>query len=245
MKKNAENAAKLTKLLKKLKQSAEAEPVPERTALEHLIYAFLAWNTTRNQADQAMGKLKRATVDLNDLRVTDPIEIAEILGTRYSKAEERAERLVMVLRGVYQLEHGMVTKTLSAMPKREARTKLEELPGVVPFVSASVLLYGLGAHAIPVDDQLVTKLRSDGVVEEDATVEQVQSFLEQNIRAGDGLEAAQLLRVYAEAKVTLADSTKPGKKTSKAGSGRTAAKTGTSKPKTTKTTTKKKTTAKR
>lgn len=233
MKKNAEHAAKLSKLLKQLRRSVDLEPLPERTPLEHLVYAFLCWNTTRNQADQAFNRLKRATVSLNDLRVTDPLEIAEILGNRYAKAEERAQRLVMVLHGVYKVEHAMEMDTIAAMPKREARTTLEAMEGMVPFVSASVLLLGLGAHAIPVDDQLVTRLKIDGVVEDDATVEQVQSFCEHQIRAGEGVDAHQLLRAYAEraAKVELDAAAKKagtGRKTTKK-STKTTRKTGTSK----------------
>lgn len=254
MKKNAENAARLSKLLTRLRKSVEIEPAPQRTPLEHLIYAFLAWNTTRNQADQGLNKLRRATVDLNDLRVTDPLEIAEILGNRYAKVEERSHRLVLVLRDVYRVEHAMEMDTIAAMPKREARSTLEGMEGMVPFVSASVLLLGLGAHAIPVDDQLVTRLRSDEIVDDDATVEQVQSFLEHNIRADDAAEAHQLLRAYAErhAKVDLSapvrSSGRSSRKTTRSTKKNTASKSrSTKRPTRAKTTrkTKKKTTARR
>lgn len=222
MKNNAVYAARLSKLLKELRRSAEPAPAPQRTPLEHLIYAFLAWNTTRNQADQAFNRLKRASVDLNDLRVTDPVEIAEILGTRYSKASERAQRLVLVLRGVYQVEHAMEMERITAMPKREARSTLEQMPGMVPFVSASVLLFGLGAHAIPVDDQLVARLRADEVVDPEATIEQVQSFLEHNIRADDAVASHQLLRPYAERAVKVSLGSATGGRTTR----KTAASTG-------------------
>lgn len=263
MKKHAQSA-QLTKLLKQLRDSVDPEPPPERTPLEHLIFAFLAWNTTRNQAEQALGRLKRATVDLNDLRVTDPLEIAEILGARYSKAEERAQRLVLVLKQVYEVEHGMEMNTIAAMPKREARATLEQMQGMVPFVSASVLLLGLGAHAIPVDDQLVTRLKADGIVDEEATPEQVQSILEHHIRADEGRATHPLLRAYAERAVKVEVETGPEAKpaagktsskkktTSKAAkapasksTGGTAKKTKTAKKTTKKKTTKKKTSTRR
>lgn len=248
MKKNADKGPLLTNLLSQLRKSVEIEDLPERTPLEHLVYAFLAWNTTRNQADPAFRRLKRAFVDLNELRVSDPVEIADALGSRYARVEERAQRLMMVLNGVYRVEHAMEMERISAMPKREARATLEEIEGMVPFVSASVLLLGLGAHAIPVDDQLVARLKADGVVDEDAAVPQVQSFLEHQIRADDGPEAHQLLRAYAEraADVDLTARTKkPTRRTSKTTTARTRKASTRRKTTTRKKTTKKKATARR
>ena len=41
----------------------------------------------------------------------------------------------------------------------------------------TLILLGLGGHAVPVDDGLLERMQADGVVDPDATVEEAQGFL--------------------------------------------------------------------
>jgi len=230
-------ARKLRGLLRKVK--AEPAPSPPPTdPLEQLIYAFMLWETTRRQADQGYSRLMRTFVDINELRVSDPVEIMQGFGDRYSRADERALRLRETLNSIYNAEHAVCLDGLKDKSKRDARAYLESLNGIVPFVSASVVLHALGGHAIPVDEQLAAKLKRDGVVDEDATIEEIQSFLENNIKAAEDARAHDTLRTYVE---TGGPATT--KKTSKPTSRKTTRKT--SKKSTKKKTTKKKTTKKK
>ena len=74
-----------------------------------LVMSFLMWQATSVKAAAAFDRLSDATVDFNDLRVTLPHEIVDLIGPRYPMALERAERLRTVLRDV--AKHG-------AMPKK-------------------------------------------------------------------------------------------------------------------------------
>ncbi len=191
-------ATRLQKLLKKLKGAVEIPEPVERDLLDHLIHAFLVWNASRNQADKALGPLMDSVIDYNDLRVSDPGEVVETIGAKYPKAEERAQRLKLSLNSIYKNEHATSLATLGGKSKKDARQYLVSLEGMVPFVSASVILLGLGGHAVPVDDALLDRMRDDGVVDPDATVEEAQSFLEHQIKASDSLKAYHLLRAYVE-----------------------------------------------
>jgi len=195
------NANEYAKKLRALLDRQAAEPFAEEMPLEplgQLIYAALLWETTRKQAEQGYRRLMSRVVDVNELRVSDPSEIIAALGPRYSKVGERAMMLRQTLQAIYEREHAVDLKPLIAMPKREARQYLETLEGIEPFVAASVLLISLEAHAVPVDEQLVRKLKKDGIVDEEADLDDARSFLEHHIKASEGLEAHCRLRTYVE-----------------------------------------------
>ncbi|MBI1369771.1 MAG: hypothetical protein GC162_14085 [Planctomycetes bacterium] len=213
--KNASDYAKhLSKLISYLHKSASEREVPERPPLEQLVHSFLCWESSHNQADQAFVKLMREVVDFNDLRVTDPAQIVAIIGSSYSRAEERAYRLSRALHAIYRKEHAMDLSRVKELPKREAREYLEGLEGMPPFVAASVVLLSLDGHAMPVDDQLLDRLKRDGIVDEEATMAEVQSFLETHIRAADGIVAYVLMRAYVERPIKF-DGGAPRKTTKK------------------------------
>lgn len=211
MKNAPEHAKRLSQLLSRLDQQvAPAEP-DELDPLRQMIHAFLVWEASRNQADQAYARLMRETVDLNDLRVSDPHEVAEVIGKRYALAEERCYRLHRALHDVYRREHAVDLARLRDVTKRDARNYLDGLEGMVPFVSASVCLLSLNAHALPADEQLRERLARDGVVDEDAPLEEVQSFLEHNILADDALNAYHRLRAYVERPIKVDLGKPPGR----------------------------------
>ena len=216
------NATAYAKKLRGLLRRTRAVPPPHEPPtdpIQQIIYAFLVWETTRKQADGAYGRLLRAFVDINELRVSDPVEIMQAVGERYSRLDERALHLRETLNAIYNAEHAVCLDALKDKSKRDARAYLDALSGMVPFVSASVVLYALGGHAIPVDDQLVTKLKKDGIVDDQATLAEVQAFLENNIKAAEGLKAHDTLRSYVEtggaAAATRRSTKRPTKKSTK------------------------------
>jgi endonuclease III len=197
--KNAtEHAKQLKSLLATVRKQVDLPEPFEMEPLSQLIFASLCADATTDQADAAYSALIEAMVDLNELRVTDPVDLVAIIGRGYPLAEFRIHHLSRVLHAVYQREHGMDMSSVKSMAKREARAYLEELDGITPFVAASVMLLSLGGHAIPVDRQLHARLEKDGVVEDGSELADVQSFLEHHVRADDGPEAYHLLRAYVE-----------------------------------------------
>lgn len=197
MKNATEHAKKLRGLLRRT--PAEQDSKQPTDPLGQLIYAFCLWETTRRQAHQGYNRLIKQVVDANDLRVSDTTELIGWLGDRYSRADERAMRLREVLHAIYRREHAVTLDHVVDLPKREARSYLESLDGMVPFVAASVVLIALDGHAIPVDEQLVAKLKRDGAADPDAGLAEVQAFLEHQIKAADALKAHAQLRACAEA----------------------------------------------
>ncbi|MDH3582654.1 MAG: hypothetical protein OER86_00375 [Phycisphaerae bacterium] len=205
MKHAAEYARRLKQLLRKLRSQVTVPQVPDLDPVEQLVHAFLCWECSRNQADQALPKLLRMAVDLNDLRVSDPRDMAQAIGAGYHLSEDRTLRIKLALNSVYGREHAMDLSGLKQMPKREARQYLWGLDGMVPFVAASVCLFSFRVHAVPLDDQLLRRLQKDEVVDPEAPLADVLAFLENQVRADEAVEAHYLLRAYVERpiKVTL------------------------------------------
>ena len=56
---------------------------------------------------------------------------------------------------------------------------------VPPFVEAFITLHAFDTAAFPVDETIVDYLVDHGVIEDDTSVEEAQSFLEHAIKADD------------------------------------------------------------
>lgn len=198
MKNATAHAKKLRGLLKRVKPVEPHQPTLT-TLLDQVIYATLAYDASRKQASTAYEALMRMAVDYNDLRVTDPHEITRVIGEDYPLAPQRVYRLREILHAVYMREHSMdLLAALQKASKRDARAYLDALPGMMPFISASVVLFGLAGHAIPLDDLLMAKLQRDGILDAQATLHEAQAFLEHQIGAKDAIKAHHILRTFAE-----------------------------------------------
>lgn len=189
MKNESAYTKKFVALLKKIKEAHQPAAFSEYDPVEHLVVAFLQWNSSRKLAEAAFTKLMAPMVDKNDLRVSHPHEIVALIGEDYPRADERAARLHESLQEIYNREHGVTLDSVSSQGKKQARTYLDSLPGMVSYVSSRVMLLSVNAHAIPVDDLLRDKLVSEEVVEPDATVEEISAFIERQVKSGEGIAA--------------------------------------------------------
>jgi len=165
--------------------------------IEQLVVGILASCTSLNKAQTVFRKLRHQMVDLNELRVTPPTELAEIIGDGLPLAREKARRIVDALNDIRRRQDTMDLMFLRERGRREAREYLESLEGVDRSAAASVVLYSLGGHAIPVDDLMLYVLRSEEMVDPAAELAEVQGFLERHISAADTQAFAELLGRYA------------------------------------------------
>lgn len=243
---SASTTRSLTAFIGKLPKGDIEPPPAERSAIEELVYAFLLWESSTSRADNALKRLQSAFVDLNDLRVSRPAELHAALGKTYPLLEERVARLQASLHEIYLREYEVSLDAAEALSKRDAKKYLDSLEGMVPFVAARVLLFKLGAHAVPVEQRLVDRLIEAGCLEESADVEKAQGTLERQVKADDAEKTALKLQNLAEhppkatRKSSSTAATKPAAKTT----GKTTKKTRSTKKRSTKAATTKKTTKK-
>ncbi len=201
-----ERAEALQALLGHLAKSIDAlppdhagPPAPGTDALLHqLVFSMLLWETTLVNARAALRKVQEIAVDFNELRVCLPDEIAEAMGARMPGAEERAERLRAALREVYRREQSLSLTHLTELPKRDARSYLESIEGVPPYVAARVTVLELGGHAFPVDERLRAMLEQVNVADPGASVVEVAGSVERMVRANEVTDTYLLLEAWRQ-----------------------------------------------
>jgi len=160
-------------------------------------------------------------VDLNELRIAYPDEIAGLLGPRYPGVMARAERIRAVLCDVFNHENEISLARLYEMNKREARTYLESLVGITPFVAHRVALGVFQIHCVPVDSKLTEALIDAEALDEGTPPTDAAGSLERAIRATDSWDTFLQLEAWAEAG---GPTKKPGRRSSKSsGDARTSA----------------------
>ena len=214
---SADPVKKLHALVKRLRAKhpeASVFPAPawEGTdpILSEFVFSLLLAESTPVLALEAFEIVKSEFVDLNELRIALPDEVAELLGDDYPHAAERAARIRATLHDIFQREHVMSLAALADAGKREIRQYLQSINGVTPFVIARVKLLHLGGTAIPVDNTLLSRLHKEHTLENAATCESAGDWLPKQFEPGQSASLHALFLASAEADVEPA---KPGKPT--------------------------------
>lgn len=199
MKNASTHAKKLSALYRKVRAKYKADIYEPMEPIAQLILAMLEYDTTTRKAEIAYDKLMAAMIDYNDLRVSHVHELVDVIGVNYPQSEYRCARLRDVLNAVYNREHVTSLDSLKSKGKKDIREYLDTLPGIVPYAAAQVALLCFNVHAIPVDDQLADLLREQQAVDSEATLQEIESFLERHFKSGEGAEVHYNLRAWIDA----------------------------------------------
>lgn len=198
MKQGSEYAKRIRRLLTQLlRKSGKPETTDGVDPTEQLIIGILAGCSTHAKALAVYRKLRQNVVDLNELRVTPAVELAEQIGDGVPLARAKAQRIVDALNAVRKRQDSLDLSFLRSRGRREAREYLESLEGVDRAAAASVVLFSLGGHAIPVDGLMLHVLRKEEYVDATADVVEVQGFLERSVAASQAQIFYELVSRYA------------------------------------------------
>jgi endonuclease III len=228
MKNSKEYSPKIEKLFKSLKkEAAEVKPVSYDEPIDAIVYAFVSAFTTEANVGKILKRIAGHFVDINDLRVSRPEEIAEVFGDMSEAAIASAQSMTMVLNAIYEKYDKVSLGGLTEEGKRQARKDLEEIAGMTPFAVAYTFLTALGGHAIPLTERMVAYLRENDLAHPDATLQEIESFLERQVSAADAYTFYAVLRSQAEGGVkpaVKANSKPAAKKAAKPAGKKTAVK---------------------
>jgi endonuclease III len=167
--------------------------------VEHALRTILSEEATTSQVEQAMNRLREHFVDWNDLRVSRPREIREVLGPDFPRAVEKARVIPRLLDQVFKRHNSMVWDFLEDLGKVAVRSYFESLQEVRPFVAAILARDCAGAHAFPVDRDVARVLERLGILEPQQQSErEMQAMLERAVKQSRGYEAHWLLKRLAE-----------------------------------------------
>ena len=167
--------------------------------VEHALRAILSEEAAGEQVEQAVGRIRRHFVDLNDLRVSRPREIREVLGANFPRSGQKARVMPRLLDQVFKRFNSMVWDFLHDMGKVEARAFFEKLEDVRPFVAAVMARDCTGAHAFPVDADVARALGRLGILDPSSQSEaQMQALLERAVKANRAYEVHGLIKRLGE-----------------------------------------------
>jgi endonuclease III len=176
-----------------------APPVAITHPVEHAMRTILSEEATSDQVDQAMTRIRRHFVDLNDLRVSRPREIRDVLGPNFPRSGQKARVMPRILDQVFKQFNSMVWDFLHEMGKVETRAYFEKLEDVRPFLAAVLARDCTGAHAFPVDFDVARVLGRLGILDPSTTSEaEMQALLERAIKANRAYESHWVVKRLAE-----------------------------------------------
>lgn len=163
--------------------------------VEHAVRAILGEEATDTQVEEALDRVRTHFVDMNDLRVSRPREIRDVLGAGFPRAALKARVIPRLLDQVFKHHNSMVWDFLEPMGKAQVRTYFEKLEEVRPFVAAVMARDCAGAHAFPVDVDVSRVLGRLAVVDPATQSEaQMQEFLERAVKASRAIEVYWLVK---------------------------------------------------
>ena len=209
-------AGRLKRAYSKQRQLVAKSDVPgPMDPLTCLATAVLAEESTEAEAKRAVDRILDTMVDWNEVRVSDGVELNRAAGNTLRHGVRRCERLISALQAVFDSENRLSLDRLKSIGRRDARQCLESFDGASDYVVASVLLWSLGAHAIPVNDRLLNAFREADLVFPTASRAEVQAFLERHISASDGKRFCIVMRSFSAKKTQASRKRATPKKSAK------------------------------
>ena len=164
------------------KQIKGADDMPARPVLEQFIYAICREGTTRPQADQAFQALQTRFFDWNEIRVSSPEELADVLAGLMPEPEKRAQRIVDFLQEVFETTFAFDLEALQKKGLKQAAKQLARYQAANDYAVAWVTQQSLGGHAIPLDNVTLRVLRRLHLIEEGvADLDTIRASLEHQV----------------------------------------------------------------
>jgi len=200
MKRASEHAKAIRKLHLTLLRRYGRPRIPAvREPIDELMYAVLSRWAPEGRAMAAVERLRRASIDLNDLRVTPVVEIVATLGDDFPRARETAEALYRVLNGVFNRRYTLDLSFLKSMGKRDRERMISGVTGIDPHDAGMFLLRCFRGRHVPVSPDAYAFLRHAGLVDRDASAADIRAFLAKVIPASQAEVFACLLKRHVAA----------------------------------------------
>lgn len=169
------------------KQAKGMGDLPGRPVLEQFIYAICREGTTRALADQAFGALQARFFDWNEIRVSGPEEIAEVLEGLTPEPLQRGQRIIDFLQEVFETTFAFDLEALQKKGLKQAAKQLARYSAANDYAIAWVTQHSLGGHAIPLDAVTIRVLRRLHLIDhEPSDLETVRASLEHQVPKAKG-----------------------------------------------------------
>jgi endonuclease III len=199
MKDSRKYAEKLMRAYRSGKREHGKTEKPEyEMSTDALIYAIVSENLPESAAQTAVKKLARHFVDWNDLRVSRPEEIVDVLGKDTPENRRIADALTQALHAIFNKYDVVNLDVLKESGKRQAKAVLEKILPSSRFVINYVVLTAFDGHSIPVTPRMLEYLKKNEFVHPDSEIEEIEGFLERQIPASQTYNFYSVMRQLSE-----------------------------------------------
>ncbi len=186
-------SAQFTRLHKILKKHyAPVAPDPNRSVLEHLLFAACLENAHYRVAEEMFGALVHTFFDWNEIRVSSVRELSEVLSELPDPAAAGL-RVKRILQHIFEATYAFDLEDLRKQNLAPAVERLEKIEGTTKFSIAYVIQSALGGHAIPIDSGTLNALRVVDLATDADVAAGVIPGLERAIPKTSGIEFGSLL----------------------------------------------------
>ena len=176
----------LTQVLTLLKRRYDSAEGPARPVLETLIYGILREGATPEQADAAYANLEQRFFDWNEIRVSQPPEVAAALED-LPGADDKAPRVIGVLNAVFEREFCFKLDEIAKKGLKNAVKILQDkFEHATDFAIGWVVQRSLGGHALPVDAPTLRCLQRLNIAEAGEDAEGLRAGLEHLVPKAKG-----------------------------------------------------------
>ena len=190
-------ASKFETLHKSLKKHLKPIPdPPDRSVLEHLLYACCLEDARFDQADEAFAKLQQSYFDWNEVRVTTISELGDSLHA-LPVAAQAATRIKLCLQSLFESRYQYDIEDLKKANLGKAVAELEGWKGISPFVVSYVSQQALGGHSIPISAAILDAMLQCEIISSAEAEKKTVPGLERAIPKNKGIEFGALLQQFA------------------------------------------------
>lgn len=190
-------ASKFETLHKSLKKHLKPIPdPPDRSVLEHLLYACCLEDARFDQADEAFAKLQQSYFDWNEVRVTTVSELGDSLHA-LPFAAQAATRIKLCLQSLFESRYQYDIEDLKKANLGKAVAELEAWKGISPFVVSYVSQQALGGHSIPISAAILEAMLQCEIISSGEAEKKTVPGLERAIPKNKGIEFGALLQQFA------------------------------------------------
>jgi hypothetical protein len=195
-KKYAEQVQKFYRSLRR--KGPKVKEVVYEDITESLIYAAVLEYMSESVTKAAFKKFGSHFVDFNDMRVSRPEEIVEMLGQDSEDARKVGANIIRILAGIFRKYNNVNLDSLRKDGKRQSRVIIEKFDGISRFCVDYCMLTALQGHAIPLTEAMIKYLRDNELVHPEAQFDDIEGFLTRQISATNAYEFYSLLRRETE-----------------------------------------------
>lgn len=158
-------ASKIFAVQKVARKHYQPVKPPNRTVLEHLLYACCLEDAPFDAADIAFARLQQSFFDWNEVRVTTAVELAEVM-SGLPDPNTASARLKRTLHSMFESHYSFDIDQLRKENLGKAVQRMEKYKGISSFVVSYVAQNALSGHAIAADKSMLNLLETVGVIDD-------------------------------------------------------------------------------